>query len=453
MPYSPACSSTASSICRALMPMLVQTAALSGAILLIVGAATGMAWAITHRAFPPSSPAGSPAMPGGAFIFMAISIVLFIVLGSILEGIPAIVLFGPLLFPMARQLGIHEVHYAMVAILAMGVGLVRAAVRCRLLRRLRHRPVQSRRRDAPHLALSAGAGGGPADRRRGALDFDRLSLIRRGGHHFPDPNRRKRSMRTDQTRPDGRHRLPRWRCRRWCGRRGQRNTPGSSAIARRPASRCISAWWRRPERIKEQSNGRMELQIFPDSQLGGDNDLLSQARSGAIEFCQPTGQILGLDPAGDRDQRAGLRLVGLSTSCGRRWMATWANTSARRSPRRPGWCRWSGCGTSASARSPPAPSRSRTADDLVGLKIRVPVAPSLVTLFKTLKAAPLALQFPEVYSALQTHIADGAGKPADADQGGQALRGAEVLLASPTTCGMATGSAATRPRGRGCRTI
>ena len=40
-----------------------------------------------------------------------------------LEGIPAIVLFGPLLFPIAQQVGIHEVHYAMVVILAMGIGL------------------------------------------------------------------------------------------------------------------------------------------------------------------------------------------------------------------------------------------------------------------------------------------------------------------------------------------
>ena len=44
--------------------------------------------------------------------------------------------------------------------------------------------------------------------------------------------------------------------------------------------------------IGKESNGRMELQVFPDGQLGGDNDLLSQARSGAIEMCQPTGQIL-----------------------------------------------------------------------------------------------------------------------------------------------------------------
>ena len=45
------------------------------------------------------------------------------ILGSVLEGIPAIVLFGPLLFPVARQLGINDVHYSMVVILSMGIGL------------------------------------------------------------------------------------------------------------------------------------------------------------------------------------------------------------------------------------------------------------------------------------------------------------------------------------------
>jgi TRAP-type C4-dicarboxylate transport system permease large subunit len=52
-----------------------------------------------------------------------VSIVAFIVLGSVLEGIPAIVLFGPLLFPLAQAAGVHEVHYAMVVIFAMGIGL------------------------------------------------------------------------------------------------------------------------------------------------------------------------------------------------------------------------------------------------------------------------------------------------------------------------------------------
>ena len=164
------------------------------------------------------------------------------------------------------------------------------------------------------------------------------------------------------------------------------------------------------KRIKEQSGGRMDLQIFPNGQLGGDNDLLSLARSGAIQFCQPTGQILatilpvtaisalgfawsGYDkvwPAMDgdlgkfiRDQitrNAGLVPMERMWDLGFRQITT--NT-------RP----------------------IRNAGDLVGLKIRVPVAPSLVSLFKTLKAAPLALQFTELYSALQTHIADGQENP------------------------------------------
>jgi tripartite ATP-independent transporter DctM subunit len=106
-----------------LLPMLVQTASLTGAILLIVGAATSMAWAITSSGFSRVVAGWIAVMPGGAISFMAISIVLFVVLGSVLEGIPVIVLFGPLLFPLAKSVGIHEVHYAMVAILAMGVGL------------------------------------------------------------------------------------------------------------------------------------------------------------------------------------------------------------------------------------------------------------------------------------------------------------------------------------------
>ena len=108
---------------RRLSPMLVETASLSGAILLIIGAATGMAWALTQSGFSRDLAAIMASLPGGAVGFLAVSIVAFIILGSVLEGIPAIVLFGPLLFPIARQIGVHEVHYSMVVVLAMGMGL------------------------------------------------------------------------------------------------------------------------------------------------------------------------------------------------------------------------------------------------------------------------------------------------------------------------------------------
>ena len=105
------------------LPMLVKTASLSGAILFIVGAASGMAWALTQSGFSQDLATMMAKVPGGTVGFLLISIVAFIVLGSVLEGIPAVVLFGPLLFPIARQLGVNEVHYAIVVILAMGLGL------------------------------------------------------------------------------------------------------------------------------------------------------------------------------------------------------------------------------------------------------------------------------------------------------------------------------------------
>jgi tripartite ATP-independent transporter DctM subunit len=108
---------------RRLMPMLVETACLSGAILLIIGTATGMAWGLTQSGFSRALASAMTGLPGGSASFIAVSILAFMVLGSVLEGIPAIVLFGPLLFPIARAVGVHEVHYAMIIILAMGIGL------------------------------------------------------------------------------------------------------------------------------------------------------------------------------------------------------------------------------------------------------------------------------------------------------------------------------------------
>lgn len=108
---------------RRIYPMLVSTASLSGAILFIIGAATGMAWALTQSGFSHALAEMMKSLPGGAITFMAVSIIAFVILGSVLEGIPSIVLLAPLLFPIARQLGIHEVHFAMVITFAMGMGL------------------------------------------------------------------------------------------------------------------------------------------------------------------------------------------------------------------------------------------------------------------------------------------------------------------------------------------
>jgi tripartite ATP-independent transporter DctM subunit len=108
---------------RQTYPILRETASLTGAIMLIIATATAMAWALTQSGFADQLATMLTNAPGGKIGFMALAIVLFLVLGSILEGIPAIVLFGPLLFPIAKAAGIAEVHFAIVAVLAMGIGL------------------------------------------------------------------------------------------------------------------------------------------------------------------------------------------------------------------------------------------------------------------------------------------------------------------------------------------
>ena len=108
---------------RRIYPILVDTVSLTGAVMLIIGTATAMAWALTQSGFSQWLVSIMAGVPGGTAGFLAITIIAFIILGSVLEGLPAIVLFGPLLFPVAKAMGVHEVHYAMIVILAMGIGL------------------------------------------------------------------------------------------------------------------------------------------------------------------------------------------------------------------------------------------------------------------------------------------------------------------------------------------
>jgi TRAP-type C4-dicarboxylate transport system permease large subunit len=101
----------------------VETSAMSGAIMIIIALAGAMSWALTQSGFAQTLVEIMTNLPGGRAGFLAVSIIAFIVFGSVLEGIPAIVLFGPLLVPAAQSLGVHPVHYAMVVLLSMGLGL------------------------------------------------------------------------------------------------------------------------------------------------------------------------------------------------------------------------------------------------------------------------------------------------------------------------------------------
>ncbi len=104
--------------------MLVETAALSGAILLILGTASAMAWAITQSGIVQQLSAFLTTLPGGWIAFMAVTVVVFLILGCLLEGLPAVLLLAPIMFPIAKKLGINEIHYSMVIVCAMNVGLM-----------------------------------------------------------------------------------------------------------------------------------------------------------------------------------------------------------------------------------------------------------------------------------------------------------------------------------------
>lgn len=104
--------------------MLVETAALSGAVLVILGTASAMAWTITQSGAVQTLNQFLTTLPGGTFAFMAVSILVFVVLGCLLEGLPAILLLAPIMFPIAKKLGIHDIQYAMVIVASMNIGLM-----------------------------------------------------------------------------------------------------------------------------------------------------------------------------------------------------------------------------------------------------------------------------------------------------------------------------------------
>lgn len=109
---------------KRLYAMLVETAALSGAILLILGTASAMAWAITQSGIVQQLSLFLTTLPGGWMAFMAVTIIVFLILGCLLEGLPAVLLLAPIMFPIAKKLGINEIHYSMVVVCAMNVGLM-----------------------------------------------------------------------------------------------------------------------------------------------------------------------------------------------------------------------------------------------------------------------------------------------------------------------------------------
>jgi tripartite ATP-independent transporter DctM subunit len=103
----------------------VQAATRSGLVLFIVAAAQSLAFVLTLQQVPHAVGEMMLALSGshGTWLFMLLSIAVLIVMGSVLEGAAALIIFGPLLLPVAVKLGLDPLHFGVVLVIAMGLGL------------------------------------------------------------------------------------------------------------------------------------------------------------------------------------------------------------------------------------------------------------------------------------------------------------------------------------------
>ena len=161
--------------------------------------------------------------------------------------------------------------------------------------------------------------------------------------------------------------------------------------------------------IKSETNGRFDLQIFPNNQLGSDTDMLSQIRSGGVEFFTLSGLILAtLVPAASisgigfafPDYETVWKAMDGGLGAHIRAEITKANLVVMDKIWDNGFRQ-----TTSSTKPINGP------DDLKGFKIRVPVSPLWTSMFKAFDAAPASINFSEVYSALQTKIVEGQENP------------------------------------------
>ena len=163
------------------------------------------------------------------------------------------------------------------------------------------------------------------------------------------------------------------------------------------------------DRILKGTDGRVELKLFPNNQLGSDTDMLSQLRSGAIEFFSLSGLILStLVPA------ASINGVGFAF---KNYDQVWATMDGklgayvRSEIAKKGLFAFERPFDNGFRQITTSSKPIRTPEDLRGVKLRVPPSPLWTSMFQALGASPTTINFAEVYSALQTKIADGQENP------------------------------------------
>jgi tripartite ATP-independent transporter DctP family solute receptor len=163
------------------------------------------------------------------------------------------------------------------------------------------------------------------------------------------------------------------------------------------------------DRIKAATNGAVEIQLFPNNQLGSDTDMLSQLRTGAIDLFSLSGLILAtLVPA------ASINGVGFAfKDYDTVWKAMDGKLGAyvRSEVDKRGLIAMDKMWDNGFRQITSSTHPIRVPADLKGFKIRVPVSPLWTSMFQALGASPISINFAEVYSALQTKIAEGQENP------------------------------------------
>ncbi|MBV8158957.1 MAG: TRAP transporter substrate-binding protein [Dyella sp.] len=162
-------------------------------------------------------------------------------------------------------------------------------------------------------------------------------------------------------------------------------------------------------RIKEATHGQVEIQVFPNNQLGSDTDMLSQLRSGALELFTLSGLILAtLVPA------ASINGVGFAF---KDYDTVWKTMDGplgayvRGEIEKRGIVPMEKMYDNGFRQITSSTRQIKAPDDLRGFKIRVPVSPLWTSMFQAFGASPASINFSEVYSALQTKIVEGQENP------------------------------------------
>jgi tripartite ATP-independent transporter DctP family solute receptor len=161
--------------------------------------------------------------------------------------------------------------------------------------------------------------------------------------------------------------------------------------------------------IRTETNGRVDIQIFPNNQLGADTDVLSQLRSGGVEFFTMSGLILAtLVPAASINGM-GFAFPDYPTV----WKAMDGELGAyvRRQIAKANLVAMEKIWDNGFRQTTSSTKPINGPEDYKGFKIRVPVSPLWTSMFKAFDATPASINFNEVYSALQTKIVEGQENP------------------------------------------